>query len=85
MKKGVEVIGETAKISYRRYGRTFYKVDEEQFTCTEITNYFKRSLIKITLSESTCEEVMIDSQPCTEEEFNAAKSEAMKRLTEEKI
>lgn len=75
---------------YRKIGtRTFYKRTNANII-TVITNMEKRSLAEMVEDWMIADEIFGDHpdprvKPCTEEEFNAAKSEAMKRLQSEQI
>lgn len=79
-------------VEYRKIGtRTFYKRNEYagKTTVLKIVNKLYTSEVGI-ISNWDDEDVFGESapanvKPCTEEEFNTAKSEAMKRLSLERI
>lgn len=78
---------------YRKIGsRTFYKRSEyaAKSTVTKVVNKLFSTEVAIISNwmnedEIFGEEANSNVKPCTEEEFNAAKSEAMKRLQSEQI
>lgn len=70
--------------------KIFYKYDDSEKVTTEVDNRFHWSSVKSGYLPYTHSNVFgVDPEiltvPCTEEEFNAAKSEAMKRLQSEQI
>lgn len=71
---------------YRKTFRTFYKlIDESSMIVIENKKY--GSSVRFVGNYPYIDGVRLDPEykPCTEEEFNAAKSEAMKRLQSEQI
>lgn len=73
---------------YRKTFRTYYKFTDEGNRMIVVENKQKASSVRFVEDYTYIGDILIDSEqykPCTEEEFNAAKSEAMKRLNEEKI